>query len=165
MDLSSGRIPNFFILIGLMYGVFYRLCICGEHNIPALILGFVLPIVILFPLYMIRGMGAGDIKLLAMLGMFVSLKDLALIFILSVLIGAAAGVFKLILHRGVKDRIRYIGNIIQTVLGLKGNGDDSGAVLKLKDNPGAAVIHFSVPILASTVLVQMRHYFIFLGGL
>lgn len=130
-----------------------------------IVLGILLPVVVLFPFYLIRGMGAGDIKLLSMIGLYVSLKDLAAIFVISVCIGAVIGIFKILLGGGVKERIRYIRNLIGNVILIKDGRETQSGALNLKDNPRNSVVHFSVPILLGAVLVTVRHYLYFMGGI
>lgn len=165
LDLTSGRIPNFFVLIGFVYGFFYRLVICDDRHFLLILLGVCLPLVVLFPLYLIRGMGAGDIKLFSMIGLYVSLKDLFIVFAVAVFIGAVLGIFKLIYFGGVRKRIAYIKNLIENVICMGGKDIMQGDVIQMKDYPKEAVIHFSVPIFAAAVIALARHYVIYFGGL
>ncbi|MCC8067561.1 MAG: prepilin peptidase [Clostridiales bacterium] len=69
-DLQSGRIPNAVTATGLMMGLTYQLF---ENEILGVILylgGIMLPVLLLGGLYYFRMLGAGDIKLLSVVGGF-----------------------------------------------------------------------------------------------
>jgi prepilin peptidase CpaA len=64
--------------------------------------GFLAAMIVYFPLYLLRGMGAGDVKLMAAIGALVGWRDWIAIFILSGILG---GVVALVLMIG-KGRVR-----------------------------------------------------------
>src|SRR4051794_15864624 len=77
-DVKSHRIPNRLVFIGAGMGLLLNTVLPeGYGFISALpgalgfwraLVGLGLGILILLPLYMMRGMGAGDVKLVAMVG-------------------------------------------------------------------------------------------------
>ena len=71
-DYYRGKIPNALVLIGCGYGTI-RLLLLGE--ILRFIPGIVSPVIVLFPLYKIGVLGAGDIKLFSVLGFYFPFMD------------------------------------------------------------------------------------------
>jgi prepilin peptidase CpaA len=68
-DIKSRRIPN--KLVGVGFALSLSLHICwGSDPFSAWGLGLLLGFGMLFPLYLVRAMGAGDVKLMAMAGAF-----------------------------------------------------------------------------------------------
>lgn len=92
-DLKWWRIPNRLIVVGLICGV---LCNITEFEIldgiKQFALGAVTPIAWLVILFLIRGMGAGDIKLLAVIGGLMG-RGIAEIVIYSIFAGGVIGLF------------------------------------------------------------------------
>lgn len=98
IDWRTMRIPNWLTVSGMVYGLVFN----ATHSTSVTAglvtagLGLAVGLVLLLPLYAIRVMGAGDVKLMAMVGAFLgagpTLK--ALLFIL-VIGGCAAFAFAL----------------------------------------------------------------------
>lgn len=67
-DLKSHRIPNWIILCGLLGGFGYNLAAAGWSGGLLALKGMLLGMLFLFPAFAVGGMGAGDVKLLGMVG-------------------------------------------------------------------------------------------------
>ena len=67
-DLRSRRIPNVLTFGGALLGVAFHLATSGWSGGMASIGGWVVGILLFLPFFALRGMGAGDVKLLAALG-------------------------------------------------------------------------------------------------
>ncbi len=106
MDLKTWRISNRLILLGLMMGLSFRIVSDGWFGIVIFLGHIILPVILLFILYHIRGLGAGDIKLFSMISGFLGWTDLGLIVIYSFFIGAALGLPKL-LAKGRGSKIHF----------------------------------------------------------
>ncbi len=98
-DLRWRRIPNWLTFSTFFAGFAMNAFVYSEFQgigqallRPAL--GFGLAMLIYFPLYLLRGMGAGDVKLMAAVGALVGPRDWFGIFVLSAILG---GVFAVIL--------------------------------------------------------------------
>ncbi len=101
-DLRFRRIPNWLNLAGVILGfglnaVLFQLSGTAEAGE-----GLLLALAVYLPLYLLRGMGAGDVKLMAAVGALVGPGNWFQIFIATALLGgAAAGLFAL-----MKGRLR-----------------------------------------------------------
>jgi prepilin peptidase CpaA len=67
-DLRARRIPNWLTLSGVLAGFGLNAMLLGWSGLSASGLGLALAFALYFPLYLLRGMGAGDVKLMAALG-------------------------------------------------------------------------------------------------
>lgn len=69
-DIGAGKIPNSVTGTGLVMGLFYQVMDKSVLGIPLYFGGALLPVVLLGALYYFRMIGAGDIKLLCVIGGF-----------------------------------------------------------------------------------------------
>ncbi len=107
-DIRSRRIPNWVVLSGLIAGFVGHGVLDGWGGIGTAALGFGLACLIYVPLYMLRGMGGGDLKLMAAVGALAGPMNWLYIFIFTAILG---GVFALLLTL-VKGRLRKtLGNV------------------------------------------------------
>jgi len=67
-DLRTYRIPNYLTLGAALAGLLFQAIFFGWNGVGSGILGLVLGFFLLFPVYVMGGMGAGDVKALAALG-------------------------------------------------------------------------------------------------
>lgn len=94
LDLRTFRIPNALTMAGMAVGVIYQLYRAGPPGMFGAVKDFFGSILILFPLYMIKCLGAGDIKLLSVITIFLGWKQGMIISIYSLFAGAAIGIIK-----------------------------------------------------------------------
>jgi prepilin peptidase CpaA len=87
-DLRTRKIPNRLLLTGLLIGLVLSLMTRGIEGLVSSLAGFGLGFILLLPGYLLRFTGAGDVKLLATLGVFTGPGMLLHIFLASILTGA-----------------------------------------------------------------------------
>ena len=104
-DFYKGKIPNVLILTGCCYGL---VRIIWYQEVIKFIPGILLPVVILFPIYKIGGIGAGDIKLFAMMGFYFTFKETVFCISLAFILGAAFSVISFIRYKNFMERITYL---------------------------------------------------------
>ncbi len=71
LDYRTRRIPNLPVLFGLMLGIGLNTMLDGTTGLGAAVRGVGLALLIYFPLFALRAMGAGDAKLMAAVGSIV----------------------------------------------------------------------------------------------
>jgi prepilin peptidase CpaA len=79
----------------------------------------VVAFLIYFPLYLLRGMGAGDVKLMAAIGAIVGPANWFGIFIISALAGGIAAAILLLARGRLASSLWNIGFLFQRVLSFK----------------------------------------------
>lgn len=74
IDVRSGRIPNWLVFSGIAYAVLYNAFFPlypRDNGLLFALGGLALGLCAFLPLYALRAMGGGDVKLMAMVGAFV----------------------------------------------------------------------------------------------
>lgn len=94
MDLRTFRIPNALTMAGMAAGVICQLYRAGPPGMFEAVKNLICSILILFPLYLLKCLGAGDIKLLSVITIFLGWKQGMKISIYSLFAGAAIGIMK-----------------------------------------------------------------------
>jgi prepilin peptidase CpaA len=87
-DLRSGKIPNPLILCGLSFGIGLSLLSPASPGPLMSLAGFATGLLLLLPGYLLHFTGAGDLKLLATLGIFGGPGILLQVFVASAIGGA-----------------------------------------------------------------------------
>ena len=99
-DLVYRKVPNQLILLGLIAGCYLSVCRTGIPMGILLFLRDVLwPILLLFPVYLLGAVGAGDVKLIAALSAMTGGDRIGSLILISFLIGAAIALVRLIKKR------------------------------------------------------------------
>ncbi|AYC32613.1 hypothetical protein D3880_09545 [Pseudomonas cavernae] len=71
-DLCRHRIPNWLVLLGLALGLTGQVHALGIAGLGSGLLGLLVGFVVFLPFYVLGGMAAGDVKLMAMVGSFLA---------------------------------------------------------------------------------------------
>ena len=91
-DIQRHRIPNVLSLGGVVIGLVYMTATNGLEGLWTSLQGLGLGLILFLPFYMLRGMAAGDVKLMAAVGAFVG-PNLALAAVAGTLISGAVLAF------------------------------------------------------------------------
>ena len=123
-DFRHFCIPNGLILVGIVAGISYTVRSDGLWYL-ALLDGLIL-LFVLYPFYMIGAFGGGDVKLLAVVGIFLGLEMGVNVVVLSLMAGAVCSVLKILYELFRKKWLSF----------------------------KHLYIHFSLPIFIGTILVH-----------
>ncbi|MBD5459037.1 MAG: prepilin peptidase [Lachnospiraceae bacterium] len=152
MDFAYGRIYNGWIIFGIMIGLSFRFLEYQWHGLYGAAVSMLLSFVLLYPLYKINGLGAGDVKLFLMLGSFVQMGELFRMMTASFIIGAVFSVGKLISEKNFKERMRYLFEYLSDVFSRK-QWRLYGEELRWDyQRYMSNKIHFALPVLLSAAL-------------
>jgi prepilin peptidase CpaA len=89
-DIRTRHIPNWIPVSGAILGLVFQIWHSGLPGALTCIAGAALGLGIFFPLYMLGGMGAGDVKLFAAVGALVGPSALVIVFVFTGLLGGLA---------------------------------------------------------------------------
>jgi prepilin peptidase CpaA len=118
-DLTTGRIPNQLVAIGLVWGLVTAALPGGIGVLSALLSG-ALGLLLFMPLYACHLLGAGDVKLLAAVGSFVGYPDIVSVALLTSLSGAALAVAWALRHGELRvSAARIKAAIVVTAVQLR----------------------------------------------
>lgn len=108
-DYQNRKVPNWWIVFGIGIGI---LAFLEEGELLPYLVGFIIPFILLFGLYCIRVIGAGDIKLLMVTGLFMGGKEILTIILLSFVFGGVYSFIKLLKTKSLRRRFRYLTDYI-----------------------------------------------------
>ena len=94
-DLTQTRISNRLILSGVLFGFLYRAVTEGGMGVFFFFVNISIPVILLNLLFQMRALGAGDIKLFSMLGVFLSTEQLLRVMVTAFVIFAILGLLKI----------------------------------------------------------------------
>jgi len=98
-DLRRHRIPNFLVVLGLVLGLASQAYSGGVGGLGDGALGLLVGFGVFLPLYALGGMAAGDVKLMAMVGSFLTPNTALWAAFFSLIAGGLCG-FLIVLARG-----------------------------------------------------------------
>jgi prepilin peptidase CpaA len=105
-DVTQRRIPNPLILLGLFLGVALATTAAGLQGSLESLAGAAAGLALLLPLFAMRWLGAGDVKLMAVIGSFVGLPGVLWVVVYTGLAGGALA----LAARWSAGRISFIGS-------------------------------------------------------
>jgi prepilin peptidase CpaA len=91
-DWRTRRVPNWLTLSGVLVGIGMNAFLYQTAGVWISLKGLGLAMLIYFPLFLLRGMGAGDVKLMAALGAMVGWENWLGIFMITSICGGIAAV-------------------------------------------------------------------------
>jgi prepilin peptidase CpaA len=113
-DVQSRRIPNTLVVVGLALGLFIQVAApagsglfhptqAGSLGLTAALLGTATGLGLLMPLYMLRAMGAGDVKLMAMVGAWLGASSVAWAALFAMLAGGVLSIAVMLATRSSRQ--------------------------------------------------------------
>ena len=150
-DCRTRRIPNWLVLSGALYGVIYNTVLppTPHDNILFPLAGLALGLLLFLPLYLVRAMGAGDVKLLAMIGAFLGPGDTFYAALATMIVGGVLAIL-FVLARGTA--LRMFHNLVSLFqLGFLSVAGGSKPDLQIEADISAGKLPYGVPIAIGTI--------------
>jgi len=102
IDGKQLRVPNWITFPLILSGLAFNTILAGWAGLGSGLLGMVVGLACLLPLYSVGGMGAGDVKLLAGVGAWLGWKVTFYGFAISTIVGAVMAVAMVLYRRDTK---------------------------------------------------------------
>ena len=158
-DLRSRRIPNWLTVPGFVVGVAANSFLGGWSGLKVSLLGSGLAFAVLLPFWLLRSLGAGDLKFATAMGAFFGPGRMIDILLGSIFV-AGVMALALIIYKGrFLDSVRNIGHILVSLATFR----LPGTHVRL-ENPNALTIPWGVA-LAITVILYVLYTLLWHSGI
>jgi prepilin peptidase CpaA len=150
-DWRYRRIPNYLTVPALGAGILLNGIFAGWHGALESLEGASLGLAILLPAVLLRGLGAGDWKLVGALGALVGPLTICVILVFTAMIGGVMALIAMIRERRVVSTFLNLWILVQGLLffGIRPDPEIS------LDNPSLLKIPFGVATAIASVLVLL----------
>jgi len=118
-DIRYRRIPNWLVLTGILLGVGLNTFLFEWAGLRFSLLGFGVAFLIYFPLYLLRGMGAGDVKLMASVGAMVGWANWVAVFLITAILGGVAAAALLLNRNRLLYGLTNVGYMMGELLSFR----------------------------------------------
>lgn len=151
-DLKDYKIKNELICIGLGFGILFLIISFPSVMILSHLFALLIPFLLLSPLFVIRAVGAGDIKLLSVIGLFLGDFIIIKVILFSIVFGGMLSIFKLIKNKNMRERLSNFATYI-----LAKKRGQLGIYYDISKEGCKNTIHFSVSIFISLCFCLLRY--------
>ena len=160
-DIRFRRIPNWLALSGILLGFALNVFLFGTTGAVAALLGGALAMLIYFPLFVVRGMGAGDVKLMMAIGFIVGPANWLAIFFLTAVLGGAVAILLVIrsgmLLHTVSNVVFILSRLIRLEAPYRERPDlDIGSPKALTLPHGATIAVGSLAFMLAPLVLQLK---------
>ncbi len=147
-DLRTRRIPNALNFGAALGGLMFHWLTGGTDGATLAAGGWVVGLFLFLPFFALRGMGGGDVKLLAALGAWLGPGQVVWLAVYTGIAGGVFGVWTAIAHGYLKTAMRNVSGALK-YWGTVGLKPVPGLTLDAGEAPRLA---YAIPILAGTVV-------------
>jgi prepilin peptidase CpaA len=156
-DFRWHRVPNWLIGLTVALSLARHAWQSKTTGLLSSLAGLLLGVTLLFPLFLLQKINAGDVKFFGTLGAALTYRHLLVILTLSLLVGAGMALFVIARRGAVRQTARNLAELAGSALrGRVGPHPVVGI-----DNPGALVVHYSVAQAVATWVFVLPRW----GGL
>lgn len=107
-DYRKGKIPNVLLIIMLVIGCAYRVLTGGIRGGTIFLLGGAGVMLMLYPLFRIGALGAGDVKLYGVCAGYLPWNKFLFFLFFSLLIAAVISLIKMVIESNAIERMIYL---------------------------------------------------------
>lgn len=116
MDFRTGKVRNWLICLGVVSGILLQTWELGIRGLCLSVAQMIFPVIILFLFFLMRALGAGDIKLFSMIGSLWDWKTLCDCMLFSFLVGGVASLALLLRQKILFARLMNFGRYVRETL-------------------------------------------------
>lgn len=147
-DTKSYSVKNSVILFFAAAGLIVNCVELGVTGLVNWLMGISLPILVLFVLFILRMLGAGDIKLIGVIGGLLGLDFLMKSSVYMLIVAGVMALMKMLIERNLIIRLKHFFNFIRNIIinrqiGIYDqlNKEDKSHVIRLSYAIGAGTIY------------------------
>ena len=118
-DWRTRRIPNWLSLSGLVLGMGLNILYFSWHGCTSVLLGIGTALLVYLPLYCLRGMGAGDVKIMAAIGAIAGPHGWLAIFLVTALAGGLISLVVVLYKRRLVHTLLNLSALASELLQLR----------------------------------------------
>ena len=118
-DIRVRRIPNWLTVSGVVTGFALNWFLYEEAGLVMSAKGLGIALLVYFPLFLLRAMGAGDAKLMAAVGSIVGAANWLGVFFCSAILGGIFGLFCVIFRGRFLETLTNISVIFRSLMHLQ----------------------------------------------
>lgn len=147
-DWRSRRLPNWLTVPGFAIGVIANSAFFGWTGAKGALIGAGIPLVILLPVVLLHGLGAGDWKLMVALGAIVGREEIYYVLLVTIILAGLIALGQMVWQKRVWVTLRNLYELVRGffIFGLKPNPEFS------LENAGASTLPFGVAAAVATLL-------------
>lgn len=153
-DLRWRRIPNWLVAATVGLSLIWHTLSGGWSGLLMSGAGLLVGMALLLPLFLLRGMGAGDVKFFGAIGAAVTYNHILTVFVIAALIAGVMALFRVVVARAFVATLANIADILNRFL----HGRFSPHPIVGLANENALVIPFGVSVAVAT------WFFVLLGA-
>ena len=125
-DVRSATVPNWLTGGALAAGLVVRAWFSGWHGLETGVLGALFSGAVLFVPFLARGIGGGDVKLMAAVGAWVGVRHALVLILATAIAGGIVAVGCMVAHNRVGDTLWKVARLIASHAGGAGPRIDLG---------------------------------------
>ena len=152
-DLRSRRIPNVLTFGAALSALIYQVVVAGWMGAQSALFGWLVGTALFLPFFLLGGMGAGDVKLVAALGAWLGPRMVVQVGVYTLIAGGLLAVVVALTHGYLRTAVRNVWTVV-CQWWLTGIRPVPGLTLERATGPRLA---YALPIFAGTaVTLWMR---------
>jgi prepilin peptidase CpaA len=156
IDGRELRVPNWLTFPMVLSGIAFNFATDGFGGLGFALLGMVVGLVCLMPLYSVGGMGAGDVKLMAGMGAWLGWQVTAYSFVATVVVGAVMAVLMVLRRRAAVHHYANAITILREWLTIR--DPRQLAHIAAQRKPTMLLLPYGIPICIGSI-----GYFVYAG--
>lgn len=151
IDGKQLRVPNWLTYPMVFAGIIYNTYTHGWHGLFGIaLLGMVVGLLTLLPLYAVGGMGAGDVKLMAGIGAWLGWQVTLWAFVATVIVGAVMAICMVLYKRGFEKHYTNFLNILGEWMTIRNPRELSKIAAERK--PTMFLLPYGIPICIGSII-------------
>jgi len=112
-DIKQRRIPNWLTYPGIGMGVVLRGLLFGWSGLGSAVTGFLLAGGVMFLFFLVRAMGAGDVKLMAAIGSLVGPRHGVVVLLATAICGGVMAIVYALYRGRMWATIKNVGSVLR----------------------------------------------------